>query len=104
MGHMEGRIAWGIVAAIISAGLLIAEDYFPWKRIRRGRSLPRIPAYVLGMLAILDPFTAWACSFGYGLAAVVLWAITIVGGAAVMGCYLLDRAWTQASRKIQTRD
>lgn len=84
-----------VVAALIAALLLIVEHYFPWQ-LALGRRLPRLAAYVIGVLAFLAPvsilFLIWTREPpGYAFAHLAaLWIVTGGGGAAVIGCYALD--------------
>lgn len=91
MGHMDTELLWGIVTALGAAGLLIAEHYFPFARLRGGQELHRTAAYVLGCLALLLPFSVWGLAFGYVVPVLVIWIITALGGLAVLGSYALDR-------------
>ena len=76
--------------------------YFPW-HVVLGRKLPRVAAYVLGVLGFLVPATG--CLSVFGLVAegthasiafwmmvsvAVVWAHVIAAGVAVISAYLLD--------------
>ena len=91
MGHIDTQVLWGFVAAVAAAGLLVAEHYFPFPRIRGGKEPHRTAAYILGCLALLVPFSVWGLACGYTVPVVVIWLITGLGGATVLGCYALDQ-------------
>jgi hypothetical protein len=80
------------VAAMIAL-VVITEaflHYFPWRKILRGRELPRIAAYTLGVLGLMGPFTAWLIEAGcYGTVS-MLWLVIVAGGASVLALYGLD--------------
>lgn len=75
-----------IVAPLISVAVLVAEHYFPWRRVI-GRELPRPAAYMMGVIAVAGPVVVF---FPNDPALGVLWLCIILGGLAVIGCYLLD--------------
>lgn len=99
------------ITALITALVLLVEHYFPWRLVLK-RDLPRQAAYVLGVLAILLPFSCllllwireWSAPFGYPLPAgvlldpgealrrvlVALWAVVLASGVSTLGAYLLD--------------
>lgn len=84
------------LAALIAALLLIAEHYFPWSMLLH-RKLPRLAAYVLGVLALTGPLSAL---YGFWIQTQAeiesyfylgaLWAVVGAGGAAVLVCHALD--------------
>ena len=65
--------------------------YFPWKLLLKGRELPRVAAYTLGMLGLMVPFSAWLWK-RYEMEIIqVLWMVIIAGGLTVFALYGLDR-------------
>lgn len=96
------------IAALVSALLIIAEHYFPWRVVLHGKRLPRIAAYTLGTLAVLLPFTYWLIKqpncLSHIAAANALWVVTVVAGAACIGCYALDKALEYRSRALDAEE
>jgi hypothetical protein len=94
------------ITVTIAALLLLVEHWFPWRLILR-RDLPRLAAYVLGVLALVLPLSglywAWASSPPGSSWAwlVALWAVIIGGGLSVGLAYLIDWCLQQAA---QARD
>lgn len=76
-----------VIVVMITEGLL---HYFPWRKILKGKDLPRVAAYTLGVLGLMLPFTAWLLGTGQGETAVVLWLVIISGGVMVLALYGLD--------------
>jgi len=72
------------------------EHYFPWGMLLQ-RKLPRLAAYILGVIALAAPLSAL---YGFWLTdpapvaehfyLAALWAVIGAGGAAVIICHLLD--------------
>ena len=77
------------LACLIAALLLFVEHWFPW-RLVIGHELPRPAAYVLGVLALMLPFSGLLVHWGAWQALIALWAVVASGGAAVLGAYALD--------------
>lgn len=95
----------------MSVGLLIvvmlAEaflHYFPWKRLLRGRDLPRPAAYVLGVLGLMLPFTAWLSEHGQFEIMKILWQVILAGGLSVLAAYGLDRYIELELRSIEAAE
>jgi len=71
------------------------EHWFPWQFVLR-RKLPRLAAYVMGLLGILAPITylyyRWVVSpqVGQWLHLVALWAVVLSSGFAVALAYAFD--------------
>ena len=71
-----------------------------------GRELPRVAAYVLGVLGLMLPFTAWLIEQEHIEAikvVVVLWKDIVAGGLAVALCYGIDAIVDLAWDLIQSR-
>jgi hypothetical protein len=64
--------------------------YFPWRKFLKGRDLPRIAAYVLGVLGLMVPFTIWLLELGDYATITTLWLIIVSGGGSVLALYGLD--------------
>ena len=83
------------ITIVVIISILIAEHYFPWQ-VLLGRKLPRLAAYVIGVLAMVVPLSVL---YGYwamkppGLSWIhlaALWSVVISGGLTVIGSYALD--------------
>jgi len=77
------------IVCVVTVLILGFGHYFPWNSLL-GRELPRIAAYIYGVLAIALPATSFMLLQNLWLAAAVLWAAIVGGGASVIGCYVLD--------------
>lgn len=84
-----------LLTALVTWLALLVEHWFPWRLLLR-RDLPRIAAYTMGVLALILPLSVlyWRWSLA-GLAdqrgyLIALWAVTLAGGAAVAGAYVVD--------------
>jgi hypothetical protein len=64
--------------------------YFPWRKILRGRDLPRLAAYVLGVLGFMVPITVWLLEQHEFVILQVLWLAILAGGTSVLALYGLD--------------
>lgn len=89
-----------IIVILITILLLLTEHWFPW-RLAMGKDLPRIPAYIGGVCALIIPLSVhWWMN---GLTEVVLqaWIAIVSGGLALMLAYAVD--WV-LHRLAQARD
>lgn len=84
-----------IVICIIVWLALWSEHWFPWELALR-RKLPRLAAYVVGVLAMIIPLSGlywhWLthpCTYPYCYL-VALWSVVIVGGLAVISAWGVD--------------
>jgi hypothetical protein len=93
-----------IVLVIMVVFVEMFLHYFPWRLILRGRELPRLAAYTLGVLGLMGPFTAWLIERGNGEIAMILWIVIVAGGAAVTLLYLLDWVITLAWGKRESEE
>jgi len=80
-----------ILAAILAILGELVLHWFPW-RLVFGRDLPRVEAYILGVLAFAVPLS-WLLAAWQDLQALIaLWIVIVAAGAAVCMAYGLDRA------------
>jgi len=73
--------------------VMLAElslHYFPWRILLRGRKLPRLAAYTLGLLGMMVPFTAWLWQIGECEVIKALWLVVGAAGVMVFALYGLD--------------
>lgn len=90
-----------IVTVMILEGLL---HYFPWKMLLRGRELPRVAAYILGVLGLMVPFTAWLWERGEMEIIQMLWMVIVAGGLMVLALYGLDHYTRLEMRDLEARE
>lgn len=64
--------------------------YFPWKKLLKGRELPRLLAYIFGVLGLMVPFTVWLMDHSTSYVALTLWKVIVGGGVMVAALYGLD--------------
>ena len=74
--------------------------YFPWRMLLKGRELPRIAAYTLGICGLMIPFSAWLWERGEFYIVQILWMVIIVGGLIVLALYGLDY-WLNMERDLR---
>lgn len=79
---------WAVIVMAMMAEFGL--HYFPWKILLRGRKLPRLIAYMLGVLGMMGPFTAWLWSQGEIEVVQTLWIVIVSGGITVLALYGLD--------------
>lgn len=65
--------------------------YCPWRLILGGKNLHRVVAYMLGVLGLMVPFTAWLIENGEWVIVRTLWLVIVSGGLSVMVAYGLDK-------------
>ncbi len=80
--------------------------YFPWRMLPplRGRQLPRLAAYVLGLLGMMVPFTLWLMDHGKTEIVTVLWTVICATGIAVFALYGLDRYLDLDMRDVEASE
>ncbi len=78
-----------LVTALTAGSLLLAEHYAPWRLLLR-RKLPRVAAYILGVLALAVPLTGLFALWAAWQAVIALWVVIAAGGAVVLACHALD--------------
>lgn len=79
---------WTLIILVMLAETCL--HYFPWRMLLRGRELPRLGAYTLGLLAIMVPLSAWLYQNGEYDALGTLWKVTCAAGVTVFALYGLD--------------
>jgi len=93
---MSESIVIGIaLSALVSALVQTVSHWFPW-RLVLGRELPRVWAYIVGVLGFLLPVTVlfWRWDAAGLMEAwahlVALWACVLASGLAVVLAYAID--------------
>lgn len=77
------------LTAVLAMLLLWVEHWFPWQ-LMLGRELPRPAAYILGVLALMLPFSGLLIIWSEWLILAALWAVILAGGLSVLGAYFVD--------------
>ncbi len=80
---------WTLIALVMMGEAFL--HYFPWMKLLKGKDLPRVPAYALGVLGLMVPFSMWLLEQGEVEILKVLWMVIIAGGLSVLALYGLDR-------------
>ena len=93
------------IGAVIAIAMLaeLGLHYFPWRMLLKGE-LPRVAAYVLGVLGLMVPFTFYLWERGDADVICALWEVIGAGGLTVMALYGLDH-WLSLQRELmETRE
>lgn len=80
---------WTVIVMVMLAESLL--HYFPWRTLLKGKKLPRVVAYTLGMLALMAPLSAWLWERGDREVIEAMWIVIFAGGLTVLALYGLDR-------------
>lgn len=92
---------------ILIAFVMITEaflHYFPWRKLLKGRELPRLMAYVFGVLGLMIPFTLWLLERDEIAVVIILWKVIVAGGIIVFALYGLDRYMELEWRDMETSE
>lgn len=76
-----------IIYVVILEGLL---HYIPWRKWL-GKDLPRLIAYVLGVLGMMVPLSLWLMDHGEIEIMQTIWIVIVSAGLTVFALYGLDR-------------
>jgi fatty acid desaturase len=80
------------VTVLMSVLLILVEHWLPWRKLL-GQELPRLAAYVLGVLALALPLTVLFLAVGDlpgAQAAAALWLVILFCGLATILAYTVD--------------
>jgi len=97
-----GMNEWVLMALVMMAESCL--HYFPWRMLLRGRELPRLAAYTLGLLGMMVPLTVWLLEKGAMEIIQVLWSVVIVAGMTVFALYGLDHYLSLIMRDIEATE
>jgi phosphate/sulfate permease len=82
------------LAALVAALIQMTLHWFPWRMVL-GKDLPRISAYVLGVLGFALPLSVLLWHWQSWLELLAVWAVVAASGVAVASAYgtdwMLDR-------------
>ena len=87
--------------------VMLAEfglHYFPWRILLRGRKLPRLAAYTLGLLGMMVPLTEWLWRTGEAEVIKALWAVIVAAGLMVFALYGVDHYLDLSMRDIEASE
>ena len=94
-----------VVLTCVLAGLVeLVEHWFPWRLLLRGRDLPVVVRYVLGVAGFLAPLSLLVggafgdFSMRGGMLVVVMWCVAGSAGVAVGAAYGVDWVLETAAR------
>lgn len=87
-----------IIVIAVEFGL----HYFPWRKLI-GADLPRLAAYVLGLLGMMGPLSVWLIDRGEMEMASTLWFVIVAAGMTVFALYGLDHYLSVAIERIESR-
>ena len=79
---------WLLVAFVMITELGL--HYFPWRMLLKGRKLPRLAAYTLGLLGMMVPLSVWLWLSGEHEVIKALWLVIGASGLMVFALYGLD--------------
>jgi hypothetical protein len=78
--------------------------YFPWRMLLRGRKLPRLAAYTLGLLGMMGPLTVWLWQIGEFEVIKALWMVIVAAGMTVFALYGLDHYLELIMKDIESTE
>ncbi len=93
---------WILIALVMLSEALL--HYFPYKLLLRGRELPRVAAYTLGVIGLMVPFTAWLLYNSDIVIVQALWIAVGSGGLIVFALYGFDRYLELEMRNIEATE
>ena len=93
---------WEVIVMVMMAEFGL--HYFPWKMLLRGKELPRLAAYTLGLLGMMGPLTAWLWDRNEMEVIQTLWAVTVSAGITVFALYGLDHYLDLIMRDIEATE
>jgi len=93
---------WTVIVMVMMAEFGL--HYFPWKMLLRGRELPRLVAYTLGLLGMMGPFTAWLWDRGDLEIIQTLWIVIVSAGLMVLALYGLDHYLDLIMRDVEASE
>ena len=79
---------WALIVIVSLSEALL--HYFPWRKLLRGKELPRLAAYTLGLLGMMIPLSAWLWERNEMEIIQTLWIVIITAGVVVFALYGFD--------------
>ena len=93
---------WVVIVMVMMAEFGL--HYFPWKMLLRGKELPRLAAYTLGLLGMMGPLTAWLWDRNEMEVIQTLWVVIMSAGLMVFALYGLDHYLDLIMRDIEATE
>ena len=93
---------WILIVMVMMAEAFL--HYFPWKMLLRGKELPRLAAYTLGLLGMMGPLTAWLWDRNEIEVIQTLWVVIMSAGIMVFALYGLDHYLDLIMRDIEATE
>ena len=101
-----------LIAVVVTIFILVALHYLPWQRIfNLPERFPHVTyRYVMGVAAIVGPFSAILIVQDQLYLLISLWVIVVFAGITTVGVYLLDGFIDQRDKAeigktmLETRD
>ena len=93
---------WEVIVMVMMAEFGL--HYFPWKMLLRGKELPRLAAYTLGLLGMMGPLTAWLWDRNEMEVIQTLWVVIMSAGIMVFALYGLDHYLDLIMRDIEATE
>ncbi len=93
---------WMVIVMVMMAEFGL--HYFPWKMLLKGKELPRLFAYTLGLLGMMAPFTAWLWARGDIEIIQTLWVVIGSAGLTVFALYGLDHYLDLVMRDMEATE
>jgi hypothetical protein len=93
---------WMVITMVLMAEF--GMHYFPWRILLRGRELPRLVAYVLGLLGMMGPFTAWLWDRDEIAIMQTLWIVIISAGFMVFALYGFDHYLDLIMKEMEAKE
>lgn len=95
---------WTVIVIVMVMMAELGLHYFPWKMLLRGRELPRLVAYTLGLLGMMGPFTVWLWERGELEIIQMLWIVIISAGLIVFALYGFDHYLDLIMRDVEAAE
>jgi len=94
------------MAIVISILMIWVEHWFPWNLIPivKGKDLPRLAAYVLGVLALAGPLTGLFLSQGNSQAVWEMWVVISAAGGATFLAWFVDWVLILIAKKTEAEE
>ena len=77
------------IGSLVAGLIMLALHWFPWQALL-GKKLPRLAAYILGLLGIALPLTAMLCIWSDWQALLAMWIVAVAAGVATASGYAID--------------
>ena len=94
--------SWNLLMLVSLTEALL--HYFPWRMLLKGKKLPRLAAYPLGLLGMMVPFTAWLWLIGEFEIIKALWMVIVAAGMTVSALYGVDDYLDRIMREIEKEE